>query len=82
MEERTCNEEEKLVPYIAYESALARDERVFVRQNKIIAFLIVGWLATIGVFTWYLTLPVEEVTTESQSVEGTDLSDITQTIGD
>ena len=50
-----------------------------------IAFIVVLvlWFSTIGLFVWYISLPVEEEITETttQTAEEVDNSTITQTIG-
>jgi len=48
-----------------------------------IAFLVVLglWFGTIGVFIWYITLPIDETTIE-QGVEDVEDSDIKQIVGD
>lgn len=73
-------EDRKDVPYIAFESVLAREEREKRRLINIIILLIVCWMITIGVSVWYFSLPVEEMT--SQVVEDVDSSSINQSIGE
>lgn len=74
--------DKKDVPYIVFESTLSKEERHSRRLVVIILILILAWISTIGVFLWYITLPVEEVTTSTQTIDGVDNSEINQTIGD
>lgn len=71
--------DEKFVSYIAFESSLAREERTIKRLTVLLVLLIFCWLATIGIFIWYITLPIEEVTT-SQSIDADDSENIYQSI--
>lgn len=73
-------EDRKDVPYIAFESAMAKEEREKRRLINIIILLIVCWMITIGVSIWYFSLPVEEMS--SQVVEDVDSSSINQSIGE
>lgn len=68
------------VPYIVYESSMAREERTIKRMWILILVLVIAWLITIGVGIWYISLPVEEYT--NQEVEDVDSSQITQKVGD
>lgn len=47
-----------------------------------IVIIVILWFATIGVFIWYSSLPVEEVTSTEQVAEDIELSTLNQTIGD
>ena len=71
---------EYLIPYIVYESSMAREERLIKRLIGVIVVLIICWIVTIGIGVWYISLPVEEYT--NQEVEDVDKSHITQKVGD
>ena len=72
---------EQNVPYIVYESSLAREERHSKRLIILIIILICGWLSTIGVFMWYISLPVDESVT-TQSIDDIESGNINQVGGD
>lgn len=74
-------DEHKDVPYIIVESMQAKDERMNRRLFNIVLTVLVFWFLTIAGFIWYITLPVEESTVSTQSVESND-GQIHQTIGD
>ena len=51
----TCKEKKAdPVPYIAHESALARNERTIKRLISAIIVVLLLWFATIGMFIWYI----------------------------
>ena len=52
----TCKEKNHVepVPYLAYESAMARNERTVKRLLVAFVVAIVLWFSTIGVFVWFL----------------------------
>lgn len=54
---KTCKESRQNVepvPYIAHESAMARQERTIKRLIITLMVIIFLWFATIGGFVWYL----------------------------
>ena len=73
--------EKKDVPYIVFESSLAREERHSNRLIILIIILMCGWMTTIGLFMWYISLPVDETVT-TQTVDDIDGSTINQVGGD
>lgn len=76
------NEPRLYVPYIVFESALAREERMIKRMYVIIITLIISLLLTIGIFMWYTSLPTEEYTDQEITDTELDKSTITQKVGD
>ena len=72
--------ENSSVPYIIFESVIARDERIIKRLYIVLVVIIIAWLLTIGAGLWYISLPVEEYT--NQEVDDIDNSHITQKVGD
>lgn len=70
------------IPYVAYESALAREERHNKRLISVILVILVLWFLTIVGCVWYISLPVEESTEISQSAETIDSSTVSQSVGD
>lgn len=75
-------EESLTVPYLVYESSLAREERHNKRLTSIILTICIFWLVTVVGCLWYISLPVEESTEISQTAEDVDSGSVTQTIGD
>jgi len=73
--------DEKFVPYIVFEGSLSREERNTKRLFILNIILLVLWFSTIGMFIWYITLPVEEISQE-QSIETENSENIYQNIGD
>ena len=73
--------DEKFISYIAFERSLAREERTIKRLFVLNIVLLLCWLFTIGLFMWYITLPVEEISQE-QSIEAEDSENIYQQMGD
>lgn len=51
----SCNKTKADVPYIVYESAMARNERTVKRLVAVIVVLSLVLCATIGGFLWYLS---------------------------
>lgn len=77
------NEADKASFLTVYESAMSREERHSKRTLNVLIFVLVLWFSTVIAFVWYVTLPVDEISTEySQEVEDIDSSSITQNIGD
>lgn len=72
------NKDDSTIPYIVFESELARSERHIKRLWILVLTLIIAGTMAIGAFVWYISLPVEEVTT--QEVSGSDNTDL-QLIG-
>jgi len=70
---------ETYIPYIAYESALAREERHNKRLITVILTILVFWFMTIVGCVWYISLPVETYSEISQEAEDTD-GDVVQHI--
>lgn len=66
---------------VIIENDAARQERHNKRMFAIVLTVLIGWLLTIGAFLLYLSLPVDEYTTE-QTVDDIDDSSITQIGGD
>lgn len=52
----TCKEKNHIdpVPYLAHESALARNERTIKRLIGAIIVVLLLWFSTIGMFIWYI----------------------------
>lgn len=73
--------DEKFVSYIVFEGSLSREERNTKRLFILNIILLVLWFSTIGMFIWYITLPVEEISQE-QSIETENSENIYQNIGD
>lgn len=66
-----------------FELSMAREERHSKRILNVLVLVLVLWFCTIAGFIWYITLPVEETSTEyTQEMEDVDGSDISQHIGD
>lgn len=42
------------VPYIAHESAMARNERTIKRLVTTVLVILLLWFSTIGIFIWYI----------------------------
>lgn len=68
------------VPFIVYESATSKGERNVKRLVSLIVIVVILWFFTIVGFTWYITLPIESTTTESQEVTDIENSDVSQSI--
>ena len=69
------------IPYIVFESALAREERHNKRLVTIIIIVLALWFITILGGIWYITLPVETYSEITQETEDTD-GNVVQHIGD
>lgn len=69
------------IPYVVFESALAREERHNKRLVSIILTIIVFWFLTIVGCIWYISLPVETYSEVTQEAEDTKC-DVVQHIGD
>lgn len=74
------NKDDSTIPYIVFESELARSERHIKRLWILVLTLIIVGMIAIGAFVWYISLPVEEVTT--QEVSGSDNTDLQMIGGD
>ena len=64
-------------------------ESILMHFSKIIKSLIITiviivllWFATIGVFIWYSSLPIDEVSSTEQVAEDIELSTLNQIAGD
>ena len=76
------NASENNVSQAKLEGALEFADRVNRRQSWIILALVIAWMITVSIFIIYISLPVEEVSTATQSIDNIDSSEIHQTIGD
>ena len=74
--------EKEYISNFILEGILTHFSLIIKRQLVIILTLIVVIVLIVGGFLWYLTLPVEEYHTITQSVEDVDASTINQTAGD
>lgn len=71
------------VPYLVFESTLAREERHSKRLITIIIVIALLWFMTIAGCVWYISLPIEEQTEFTQTIDNIDAhNSITQSIGD
>lgn len=68
-----CKENRNFVPYIAHESAMARQERTVKRLMALLVVVVVMWFATIGIFVWYLNLYDFESYEYTQDGEGVNI---------
>ena len=69
------------VPYVVFESSLAREERHSKRLWFALLVVIILWFVTILGGIWYNSLPVETYEEVSQEAEDTD-DDMIQHTGD
>lgn len=73
--------DDRNIPYIVFESSLAREERHNKRLVAIIITVLFLWFITILGCIWYMTLPTETYSEITQEAEDTD-GDVVQHIGD
>ena len=77
------NEREKeYISNFTLEGILTHFTIIIKRQTRIIIALIVAIVLIVAGFLWYITLPVEETTTTTQTVDGIEASTINQIGGD
>ena len=71
------------IPYIAFESALAREERHNKRLTSVLLTVVLFWFMTVAGCIWYISLPVSETTEVTQTADDIDNNaNVTQTVGE